>query len=271
MSAFAEKLGINIDFYATFLVWGLIFVRIFVMLMLVPFLGTQAVPGRVRTATAIAISIFIYPLIVDPYHVALPENKGLLLALYLKETFFAFTVGFVTIMVFYALEAAGRMVDSQRGGANAQVFVPQLGQVSIFGLFNFWLAIAFFLSVGGHRLFLKAFLTSFQTVPLLALPTLAPGFSPFLEFVVRLSGDVLIIAIQLASPVLIAIFLVDLVLGIANKMAPQINVFELGFAIKGYIAPAMIYISLLILVSQMDGILKQMVDSVSRLAQLFAG
>lgn len=271
MTAFAESLGIRIDLYFSLICWGLIFTRIFVMLLLTPFLGSRAVPARARMATAIAFSLFLYPLLVPQLSGSVPDNKGVIIALFFKEIFFGFTISLVTVMVFFALEAAGRVVDHQRGGGNAELFVPQLGQVSLFGLFNFWLAIAFFLGIGGHRLFLKAFFLSFQTVPILALPDLAPGFSPFLEFVVKLSGNVLIIAMQIAAPVVIASFLVDTVLGIANKMAPQINVFELGFAIRGYAAPLILYISILTIVSQMDKVMKGMVDSVYKLSTLFMG
>lgn len=271
MTAFAESLGIKIDLYFALICWGLIFTRIFVMLLFTPFLGSRAVPARARMATAIAFSLFLYPLLVPPLEGMVPDNKGIIIALFFKEIFFGFAISLVTVMVFFALEAAGRVVDHQRGGGNAELFVPQLGQVSMFGLFNFWLAIAFFLSIGGHRLFLKAFFLSYQTVPLLELPQMAPGFSPFLDFVVRLSGDVLVIAMQIAAPVVIAAFLIDMVLGIANKMAPQINVFELGFAIRGYAAPLIIYIAIYVLVSQMDKVMKGMVDSIGQLSKLFAG
>jgi flagellar biosynthetic protein FliR len=269
MAPFIKSLGFDFDLFPELIVWGLIFVRIFVMLLIVPFMGSKALPGRARMALALVLSFFLYPLIGAPLKGSLPEGANVILALYFKEAFFGFTVGFVTLAIFHALEAAGNVVDNQRGGANAQLFVPALGQVSLFGLFNFWLGIAFFLSIGGHRLFFEAFFNSYLSVPLLKLPNLAPGFSPFLEFIVRLSGDVLLIAIQLSAPVLIAVFLVDTVLGLANKMAPQINVFELGFGIKGYVAPLMIYVTMLVFVSQIHVILNTMIDSVKRVGILF--
>ena len=270
MSSILSALGIKTDLLFVFVCWGLIFVRILIMMLLTPFLGGKGVPAQARMTAAIVFSIFMYPLIVPPLKGLLPVNNGIILALFFKEAFFGLTIGLVTTMVFYALESAGRVVDQQRGEANAQLFVPQLGQVTIFGSFNYWMAVAFFLSIGGHRLFLKAFFESFKAVPLLGFPTLEPGFSPFLQFLVRLSGDVLVISIQLAAPVLITVLLIDIVLGIANKMAPQINVFELGFAVKGYAGPLMIYVSLYILISQMDFLMKGMVDSIIRLTALFA-
>lgn len=268
MSAIADALGMRIDFFAAFLSWALIFTRIYIVVLLTPFLGTRAVPGRARTAISIALATFLY-VTLAPSLDEFPKNNGIIFALFLKEMFFGFTIGLVTLMMFYAFEAAGRIIDNQRGGANAQVFVPQLGQVSIFGLFNFWLAIAIFLGIGGHRHFLEAFFLSYQVVPVLQIPTLAPGLSPFLQFIIRLSGDVLVIAVQLSAPVLIATLLLDVVLGIANKMAPQINVFELGHALKGYAAILMVYVSLLILASQMNVFMRQMIQSVSEASRLF--
>lgn len=270
MTAIAQLLGITTDLRFVFICWGLIFVRISVMLILTPFLGSEAVPTRGKMSLAIALSFFLYPFIVPPLQGTLPDDNGVILALFFKEAFFGLTIGLVTVMTFYALEAAGRVVDHQKGGGAGELFVPQLGQVSETGLFIFWLATAFFLSTGGHRLFLTAFLQSFQAVPLLSFPHLAPGLSPFLKLFINLSGQVLVIAVQIAAPVVIAAFLVDLVLGIANKMAPQINVFELGFAIRGYAAPLILYIAILTIVSQMDRVMKQMIQTITDFSHIFS-
>lgn len=270
MGSLAKQLGLDFDLTAAALIWALMFVRIMVVVLLTPFMGTRAVPGRARVAISMVLSSFIFFLIGMPLIEQFPTNKALIIPLFLKEAFFGFTIALVTMMTFYALEAAGRVVDSQRGGGNAQIFLPQLGEVSLFGLFNFWLAISFFLSIGGHRLFIEAFFKSFETMPLLTFPEIEPGFSAFLEFVVRLSGDVLVIAVQLAAPVLIAILLIDIVLGLANKMAPQINVFEMGFAVKGYVGPLMIYVALIVLVDQMDVIMQQMIKSVYQIGKLMS-
>lgn len=270
MGQLLKSIGFQSDYYNELIIWSLIFSRVFVMTLLTPFMGSRMLPNRARMALSISVSLYLYHVIGAPLVDMVPEDKGLLFALYFKEVFIGFTIGLITLMVFHAFEAAGNVVDNQRGGANAQLFVPSLGQVSLFGLFNFWFSIALFLAIGGHRYFFEAFFQSFQSVPILQLPNLDPGFSPFLELVVRLSGDVLLIAIQLSTPVLIAVFLVDTVLGIANKMAPQINVFELGFGVKGYVAPLMIYVTLLVFASQMNLVMKTMIESVKKVSELFA-
>ncbi len=87
MTPIAKALGIDVDFYSVFIVWGLIFVRIFVMLLLTPFLGTKAVPSRSKVTTAAVLATFMYPLIAPPIVDTIPENSGFLLALFFKEAF----------------------------------------------------------------------------------------------------------------------------------------------------------------------------------------
>jgi len=160
-------------------------------------------------------------------------------------------------------------VDAQRGSANAQIFLPALGQVSIFGLFQFWVGLAMFCYVSGHTIFLKAFFESFITVPIFSLPVVEPGLTPFLKLLIRMSADVLILGTQLAAPVLIAIFLTDLVLGICNKMAPQIPVFEIGFMLKGFVGVAMVYVAIVVMVEQMDVFFGVMNNNVRRIVLYF--
>lgn len=266
----AQKFGITFDFFTSGFVWALIFMRTFVMLMLVPFLAGKGVAGRFRLILAAILSTFIFVLMGAQAEATLPHDKAMIAALFAKEFFFGLAIGMTTLMCFYAIEAGGRIVDNQRGSANAQIFLPQLGQVSIFGLFQFQLALTLFLTFSGHIPFLRAYVESFTTLPVTTLPRMAPGFSPFLELMIRMSADVLLWGMQLASPVLIAIFLTDLVLGIANKMAPQIPVFDLGFLLKGYVGVGMVYVSILSVISQMDVFFKIMNDNVQKVILLFA-
>lgn len=271
MGALEQQLGITVDVYSSLIVWALVFTRTFVMLLLTPFIAGRGVSGRVRLVTAIVLSVYVVAVMGKGWSTQLPDDRGIIVALFFKEIFIGLAIGMTAIMCFYAIEAGGRIVDSQRGSANAQIFVPQLGQVSIFGLFQFWLGTAIFLMMAGHIPFLKAFMEGFQSIPVLSLPRIEPGISPFLKLFIRMSSDVLIWGMQLAAPVLIAIFLTDLVLGIANKMAPQIPVFELGFLLKGYIGILMVYISILALVSQMEVFFGIFHENVLRVHAYFSG
>lgn len=274
MSPLTELLGVDIEIFDVLICFGLILTRIVVIVLLTPFLGGKSVPGRTRMVIALVLSVFIYPVLAPGALEQIPEAKTILIALFFKELFFGFCIGLISIVIFFAIEAAGRIVDQQGGGGNAMLFVPQLGQASIYGVFYFWLAIAFFIAVDGHVLFLEAMYQSFQTVPLMELPRIeslinSDQTSRFFTLIIKLCADVLIIATKLASPVLVAVLLVDIVLGIANKMAPQINVFELGFSLRGYSRPLMVFVSIHILMLQLDGLSDSIVKYVYEMSYLF--
>ncbi|MBL7685647.1 MAG: flagellar biosynthetic protein FliR, partial [Deltaproteobacteria bacterium] len=73
---------------------------------------------------------------------------------------------------------------------------------------------------------------------------------PMLDMIIHLTSSTLVICLQLCAPVLIAIFVADLILGITNRIAPMINVFEMGFNIKGFVGVLLVYLSLPLIISQ---------------------
>ncbi len=268
----SEIFKLSNDFLSFIYVGGLIFIRIMVALTLTPYLGARPVLGTVRTALALALTAFCYP-IVAPLapHTQIPENEVILFALFLKEGFYGMLLGLINTMLFYGIQSAGNMIDNQRYVANARVFNPSLAsQASLLGVFLFQFAIVLFLLIGGHLYFLEALITSFQTVPLLTLPHIPAGFSPLLEFVTRLSADTLIICLQLSAPIIIAIFIADLVLGIMNRIAPMINVFEMGFSIKGFAGVLLFYLSIPVIVEQSQFWFKKMIYAFHQVATIFS-
>jgi flagellar biosynthetic protein FliR len=94
------------------------------------------------------------------------------------------------------------------------------------------------------------------------------GLSPFLKLVIRLTASLFIVAIQLVAPALIAIFLVDIALGIINRVAPQIQVFFLSMTIKPLIGILMIFLVLQLIVSQMERFLLDIVGYVKDAVEL---
>lgn len=246
-----QEFGVSLDVTFSFIFLSLIWVRTLAMAAVIPFLFGKPVPRYVVVGASIVLTIFIFPNIVPAKPPPLTENFLLLFVLYLKEAFYGLAIGFGVSMLLYGLEAAGAMVDNQRGASIARVLIPQLGgQSSISGSFLFQLAIVLFLTVGGHRLFFNTFFNSFVTLPILEFPKAGPGLFPLMDLFIRITGEVLLIGIQLAAPVILAIFMADIILGIANRVAPQINVWMLGFTLKGYIGILMLFLSLTLICNQ---------------------
>ncbi len=253
MEEIFRKLGvdINVAFYLIF--FSLIWVRVLAMAAILPFLFGKPVPRYVLIGATMALAFFVFPHIKPETPPPLTENLMMLVILYIKEAFYGLAIGFMVGIMFYAFTAVGQMIDNQRGMSIARAILPQLGQqASVSGIFLFQLGIVIYLSVGGHTYFLNSFFESFRGLPVLEFPVTGPGMFPLADLFMQVTGQVIFIGMQLAMPVIIGILLADLILGIANRVAPQINVWMLGFTVKGYLGILMLFISITVLCDQLQ-------------------
>ncbi|MBI5300306.1 MAG: type III secretion system export apparatus subunit SctT [Deltaproteobacteria bacterium] len=253
METYLKTLGLNINFPFALIMAGLIWARVLSAVMTIPFLFGKPVPRNVRVGASVMLAVFLYPLLVTK-EIAPTDIQDLkLFSLFLKEILFGLSIGFAASIVFYGFEGAGQMIDNQRGVSLARILIPELGeQSSITGAFLFQLTIVTFLVLGGHRLFFRAFAESYQVLPLLQFPESVEGLLPLLDLFMKMTGKIFFIAIQISAPVIIAILITDIILGVANRFAPQINVWELGFNIRGYVGILLLFLSLAFIARQIE-------------------
>ncbi|MBI2091717.1 MAG: flagellar biosynthetic protein FliR, partial [Deltaproteobacteria bacterium] len=237
MEEIMSRLGINVNFSFVLIFASLIWVRILAIVSVIPFLFGKPVPKTVRIGGSMVLAAFAYRYLITASPPPVTEDMIVLSMLYLKEAFIGLVIGFGAALIFYGFEAAGQMIDSQRGMSIARVLIPELGtQSSLAGTFLFQLSVVTYLTVGGHQLFFNAVYGSYQVLPLFEFPNIAgAGLMPLMDFFIKLSAQVLVLSVQIAAPVIIAILIADIILGVANRIAPQINVWELGFNVKGYL------------------------------------
>ncbi len=245
------KIGVDLDVSFTFIFITLIWVRTLAMGATIPFLLGKPVPRYVLVGATMVLAVFVHVNMVPDSPPPLEHNLISLIVLYMKEVFYGLAIGFSVSVLFYGLQSAGQMIDNQRGVSIARVLIPQLGgQASISANFLFQLALVLYLTVGGHLLFFETFFKSFITLPILEFPVSGPGLFALIDFFIRITAEVIVIAIKLAAPVIIAIFLADIILGIANRVSPQINVWMLGFTVKGYIGVVLMFLSITVICDQ---------------------
>jgi len=226
--------GVELSAQTFLVLTGLSFARIVSFLGVVPFFGGAAVPARVRAATAVAFVVIAFPAL-EAGSPGAGVSLGVVefVSLLAKETFVGFTLGFVASLVFEAVQVAGRIIDLQRGSAMSEMFSPELqGRVSELGQFKLQLALVLFLLFGLHRYFIGALLKSFDVIPAVAFPRMAGGWGPAAADMTRLTGEVLSIGVQLAAPAIVALLATDLLFGVINRIAPQVNVFFLSLPVK---------------------------------------
>lgn len=228
------------------LLWALIAARMLPIVQLAPYLGGKAAPQAVKLALTLALTALVYPVIWSSGAAeALPSGAFEIAGLLFKELFLGVTFGFVASLVFDAVIVAGQLIDNARGQTQAMSFAPQTPErVSVTGNYLYQLAIAMFLLIGGHRIFLAALVHSFAAIPPQTIPALGDHLGAISLGILRLAADSIALGVLLAFPVVAAILLTDLCLALINRAAPQINVYFLGMPIKSMVGVFVVLLTL---------------------------
>lgn len=200
-------------------------VRTIAWVMITPPFGSRMVSTRIKVGLAAALTLAVGSGL-ENQQVAL--DAGSLIVAAGTQVAIGVTIGFIGVVIFAALQAAGAMLDLFGGFAMAMVFDPQSNvQTSLFGRFYNLLAVTLLFVIGGHLLLVRGFLRSFDAVPASGLPT--GSIAHILMDDVSL---LFVAAIEIAAPLLAALFLADVALGLLSRAAPEMHVFILGLPLK---------------------------------------
>ncbi len=212
----------------------LFFARILPIIAQAPFFGAKVLPHTTKMALAIALFAIFMPKLLVTVKVA-PQFDSSLIFLVMKELAIGFILGFLITIPFNIVQAAGIIIDHQRGGASLMINDPAVqNQSSPLGTFYNLVFIFLFFMIDGPFLFIDAIITSYEIIPADQYfnPILTEKSTMYWKVTMGLLNKVMLMATQLASPALIAILMTDLFLGIANRLAPQVQVTFLGMPLK---------------------------------------
>ena len=214
--------------FGTPLLMGLLLgsVRAIAWLIIVPPFASRAIPARVKVLLALAITLPLAPQLAQS--APEPTLVGVVGGAALQAAAGA-SLGFLTYLMFAAVQAAGDLIDLFGGFSLAAAFDPLSNtQNSVFGRMYQMLAVVLLFVMDGHLLIIRGFLQSYDTIPLDATVPL--------EDMARLMttgiGSFFLSALQIAAPLIGVLFLVDLGLGLLSKIAPALNPFQIGFSAK---------------------------------------
>lgn len=217
-----------------FLIW----MRCSAIMVVMPIFSTTQIPAMVRVALGVIMSVVIYPT-VHPI-APLGDLDALAVAL-ISQAVIGVLFGFVTQMVFMGIQFAGEIIDIQIGFAVANVINPATQQqVTIIGELQLAIATLIFLVSDAHLLFLRGIGGSFNLLPL-PWVTLSVAAQ---HSVITFFTQALLIVFSVSAPAAVTLFLVYVALAFLARVAPQMNIFVIGF-------PLQIAVGLLMLVLTM--------------------
>lgn len=224
---------------------------------------SKSIPFAGRSAFVIAVGIaFAGPVYgaVDIWRLAELALVNIVVGLIL---------GFLTGILFYLFDIAGNMIDFTSSLAVAQTFDPVTGhQGGVFGRTFNLTALTIFFAIGGHRLLVRGLDLTIQAIPLDGQLDLNPGIADVALDAVSL---MMISAVEVAVPAIAALFLAELLLGLAAKFAPQANVFLLGLPAKIIAAMATVSFVVLVFPEAVAGVIEHIEDTFVEVVRGLAG
>jgi type III secretion protein T len=219
--------------------------RILPLMALAPFLGAKNIPMTIRMMFSVCLVAIFLPQNLMLAKGNLPFNATFIFYM-LKELLIGTVLGFLSSVPFLIAQMAGSLIDHQRGSSSLQVTDPTTQtQTSPIGLLYNYVLIAIFFALNGPFIFFDGLATSYQLIPVdgLMSASLFTSDTPFWKEMFSLFATLMNLAIQFAAPALIGVLLTDMFLGIANRLAPQVQIVFLGMSLKSWIGIALMTVA----------------------------
>jgi flagellar biosynthesis protein FliR len=247
-----QALNEQVDATRAIVTFALIMARVMAIIVLVPYLGGKNAPPEVKMGIGVTLTLILWPTVLANVSGDVPMGPLGFIVMMLKETFIGLAIGFVAAEIFYTVELAGQLIDMLRGANQIQTLVPQITErSSAFGNLQYQLLVALFLSVDLHHVFIAALFESFVAVPINEFPRMSAGFWPFVDLMMRITADVLLIAVALAMPVGIVCLIIETAFGLLNRVAPQINAYFMAFPAKVMAGVMVFFLATQMIIEQM--------------------
>lgn len=222
----------------------LMLARIGAVVMLMPGLGEQEIPGNIRLGLGLALVMVLYP-ILSPALPAAPDAVGEMLRLILIEIIIGVWYGGLARLVTLAMTMAGQLLALLLGLSQMLVPDPALGgQNAVTGRFFALISVVFLLSSGLYALPLRALAESYAVLPVGQEFLAGPGA----ETMAMAVGQSFFLAVQLMAPFLLLSVVLNVAFGLLNRIAPQVQIYflvvpgqiVLGLVLLGLLLPAML-------------------------------
>ncbi|NEW05560.1 flagellar type III secretion system protein FliR [Paenibacillus sp. SYP-B3998] len=247
----------------------LIFCRITSFFVVVPVFSSKNVPTMFKIGLALFISLIIFTGMGIQQPIPMDGQYVLLI---IREILVGVLLGFLAYVFFTVVQTAGAILDMQIGFSMANVIDPLTGVSSpLLGNLKYMIAVLLFLSFDGHHFLIKAIIDSYRWIPLDNQLFDRIYHGQISDFLFRSFSKMFYLSFQMAAPIVAALFLADLGLGLLTRVAPQFNIFVVGAPFKLILGLVLLTFLFPELISQFQNLFAAMFDSMEKLLQLISG
>lgn len=229
-----------------FIIVILIFIRISTALISSPIFGSKIVPTIPKLFLSIVLAYIVY-LTIDKNAITSVPTGYMIVILSIKEAITGLVIGFMLQFVFWGVSYAGTLIGFDMGLTMAEVFNPGSDvNNNIVGEFLYYGALMIFFIINGHHYIISSLKFSFSVIPLGKFTLTKPVY----DLIVIYSSSIFIIAVKIASPIMVSFFLIHIAEGIVARIIPQMQVFfvtqplkiGIGLLMLAAITPLYLYI-----------------------------
>ncbi|MGI9427683.1 MAG: flagellar biosynthetic protein FliR [Bythopirellula sp.] len=250
-----------------FAIFTLVLARVGALIMTAPVFSSAGIPIRARALLAVAISLLVTPLVSATPPAAM--TNLLVFGRYLaSEALIGLLLGFGITLLLSGIQLTGQIISQLGGTALADVFDPTLNSnVSIYSQLFYFVTIAMFVLLDGHRLVMDALLDTYTWMP----PGQASLGTTYVDALTTLLSQSFLLGIRAAAPTMTALLLATLLLGLVGRTMPQINILAVGFSVNSLLTLGCLFTTLGAIVwafpleaaSALDGLREAMARSVA--------
>ncbi|CAG9253829.1 flagellar biosynthetic protein FliR [Paraburkholderia unamae] len=237
------------------------FTRILALVAVAPVVGNRSVPTRVKIGLAGFITLIVAPTLGAMPQVTVFSAEGVWILV--NQFLIGVALGFTMQLVFAVVTTAGDLMGLGMGLGFASFFDPQANTTT--PALSSWLnmmAMLAFLAFDGHLQMIAALVATFQSVPVTANVLGASAWRSIASY----GAVVLSSGLLLALPVVVALLITNLSLGILNRAAPQIGIFQIGFALTMLVGLFLIQIMMPNLIPYFGRLFDSGIDQMGRVA-----
>ncbi len=239
--------------------------RLVGMFMLAPVFSHSVVPVKLRIPLALVMALAITARMSAP--ATLPASGSAMAATLAIELMIGLSVGYAARLIFTAVQLGAFHVGQQMGLSLGETFNPFAAELggpvrSVFVM----LSLAIFLLIGGHRALIGSLVSSFDILP----PISGGTAQSLLTMVVGLLGASFALALKVAAPVLVAMLLATVAMGMLQKTMPQCNLLSTHLPIRTLVGLVVLAASLGVLLPLMQQAVDVLTDGIAAFAQASA-
>ena len=217
----------------------LVLSRVGGLFVLAPGFSSRMIPARVKFAMAVAISLALTPMAMHGHPVE--QDAGDLAMLIVKELMVGLAFALPLAIVAAGVQAGATLLDTIIGFSFAATIDPiNNSQSAVLAQLYSLFAVMVFMLTGGDTVMLEGLAASYRVVPIDSFPDM----TELAQQIVPLAGQVFVIGLEIAAPVVIALIVTDAAFGLIARAVPQMNVFFVGLPAKILLGFAVIGASL---------------------------